>query len=461
LVVASVASGVVAVRADAETLPRAIDAPQPSTPVLAARRAPEALAAPLGRRRLESDLEGLLARSPANTCLAVADGDDVLFSHRDDAPVVPASTFKMLTAAAALKVLGPDTTFQTRAAAMEPPVDGVLRGELFLIGGGDPILATPGYAARYENQPQTFTDFEALADAIKATGIVRIEGGIVGDESRYDKDRYLDAWPQRYIDQDQTGPLSALTVNDGFARFPVTGTDSSLVDPAVDPAVHAAGVLTFALAVRGVAVTGPVTTGVAPEGVTTLASVTSPPLEDVVAEMLRESDNVTAELLLKELGFVRAGQGTSAAGAVAMESALRALELPLEGVAIVDGSGLATQDNVTCASLMGLLGHDELGEVIEGLLPVAGRTGTLRKRFVGSPVAGRLRAKTGSLNQVTSLAGVLDPLQGGELTFAYVANVPDRISGETVALQDELALILLGYPRGIDLSRLGPEPPRR
>src|SRR5690606_7760656 len=106
------------------------------------------------------------------------------------------------------------------------PVDGVVTGDLHLVGGGDPVLATNPYADRFPRQPQLRTDIESLADAVVAAGVRRVEGSVVGDESRYDAQRYVAGWPGRYLDQNVVGPLSALSVNDSFARYPGDGGDA-------------------------------------------------------------------------------------------------------------------------------------------------------------------------------------------------------------------------------------------
>ena len=139
-----------------------------------------------------------------------------------------------------------------------------MTGDIFLRGGGDPILATAPYAARERNQPQIFSDIDRLADAVVAAGITNITGGVVGDESRYDAVRYNPVWPSRFIVQGQIGPLSALSVNDGYAYFPDDG--GAVFGAAADPAVYAATVLEGALKARGVAFGVPPRSGLTPEG---------------------------------------------------------------------------------------------------------------------------------------------------------------------------------------------------
>ncbi len=234
--------------------------PSLATPVLSARRAPTVVAAPVADRRLRSDLAAWAMEAPGPFCAVVADpAGEMVLAHGTEEPVVPASTLKLLTAAAVLADLGPDYRFRTRALAPAPEA-GVIRGDLFLVGGGDPILATADYTSRFRRQPQVFTDLEDLAVSVAEAGVTRIEGAVVGDETRYDGERYRPDWPPRYLSGGDVGPLSALSVNDGWAAYPTNEVRGSLV-PAPDPAVSAAGVLSFLLQAHGVAVVGPPRSG--------------------------------------------------------------------------------------------------------------------------------------------------------------------------------------------------------
>jgi D-alanyl-D-alanine carboxypeptidase/D-alanyl-D-alanine-endopeptidase (penicillin-binding protein 4) len=425
------------------------------TPVLSVRRLPTILAAPIAARRLSADLDALMAFMPAGTC-AVVRGPEVAYDHQGDLPVVPASTAKLLTATAAIEALGPTTRFRTAAMAGSAPTDGVVAGDLTVVGGGDPLLATADYAGRFKRQPQLFTDLDALAAAIEEAGVRRVEGSVVGDDSRYDRARYVAGWPARYIAQDSIGPLSALSVNDGFERYPRSLSDDEPLEPAADPPLYAAGLLTFLLEARGVDVGGPPRAGKAPAGAVEVGVLESPPLSEVVGQMLRESDNNTAELLLKELGR-GGGEASTASGAAEVREVLGDDGLDLTDTTMVDGSGLSPDARTTCGLLVDLLTRPDTGERLRELLPVAGRSGTLTDRFKGTALEGVLRAKTGSLTSVTALAGVVaddDP----ELTFAFVVNVapPARIPDGIAAAQQRLGEILAAWPRLADLEALGP-----
>lgn len=462
LAVVAVASGGAAAAierdgaAGAEALPAA--APAPATPVLSARRVPALVAAPVAERRLVAALDAVLAGQDGTACLTVAVDGRLVYDREASTPLVPASLLKLVTAVAALEVLGPDHRFRTTVVAAVPPVDGVVAGDVWVVGGGDPLLGTAAYAARFRNQPQVRTPVEELADAIAAAGVRRIGGRVLGDESRYDRDRYPDPWPPRFVDQDQSGPLSALTVNDGWAAWPPT-PDARVPDeePAPDPAAHAAGVVAVLLAERGVQVAGGAGSGTAPAGAVELAAVESPPLVEVVGQLLRESDNQTGELLLKELAVARGRPGTTAEGAAVAAEVLAGLGLEVDPASVLDGSGLAEGNRLTCALVQAILDRAGPDSTLAHGLAVAGVDGTLARRFVGSPVAGRLRAKTGTLNRVTALAGFLETAAGLDLSFTLLVNL-DRgaVDGDDLARQEELVAVLDRYPDAPPLEALGP-----
>jgi D-alanyl-D-alanine carboxypeptidase/D-alanyl-D-alanine-endopeptidase (penicillin-binding protein 4) len=404
-------------------------------------------------------LTDLASRTPGASCLTVHAGGREIYASNPTLPVSPASVEKLLTADAALTVLGPDTTLHTSVRVEGDVTDGVVDGNLTIVGGGDPLLMTDAYAQSFRHTPTERTSLESLADRIVAAGVREVRGSVVGDDSRYDSVRYLSVWPARFVTEADIGPMSALTVDDGFEAFPPS---PDLRVPketaAADPAALAATRLTEALATRGVTVMGPATSGRAPEGANEIASIDSAPIKSIVEEMLRESDNEAAELLAKEIGLQKSGAGTTEAGVAAIGEVLRASGLPTDATTQVDGSGLAVQDQETCGLIQALLDKASPTSPIAAGLPVAGETGTLEKRFLDSPAAGRLRAKTGTLNQVTALAGYIDTVPGAALSFTYILNVtaPAKVTADDVALQEELGSILVTYPEGPDLAKLGP-----
>jgi serine-type D-Ala-D-Ala carboxypeptidase/endopeptidase (penicillin-binding protein 4) len=159
---------------------------------------------------LERNLAAIVGASPEDTCLSVSIDGVRSFAHREADPQVPASVLKLLTAGAVLDRIGPDARFRTRATSTAPLVDGVLRGDLHLVGDGDPTLV-----ARIARPGRPATDLGDLADQLVAVGVRAIDGRILGDGSRYDALTVVPSWPERYIRQGQVGPLAALVVDAG------------------------------------------------------------------------------------------------------------------------------------------------------------------------------------------------------------------------------------------------------
>jgi serine-type D-Ala-D-Ala carboxypeptidase/endopeptidase (penicillin-binding protein 4) len=458
LALAAIGAGATAVALDAKPASSAIGAEAATTPVLSARRTPEVIAAPVAGRRLAGDLQAWLGASPPATCLAVESQGDAFFEHNPALPLAGASTQKLLTATGLLLARGPEARLETRAVAAVPPSGGVVAGDLFVVGGGDAALGTLAWSRDAPDpRDRVVHDVDGLVDAIVAAGVTRINGSVVGDGSRYDGERYNPAWPQRFIGQDAIGPIGGLMVNDGFAAFSPAQSAAATV-PAPDPAADAARVVTNRLRAKGVGVVGAPRAGRAPGGGTEVASLASPPVSQIVAEMLTHSDNETAEAALKEMGVATSGNGSAAAGKAALTQLLTDAGVAVDGVGLVDGSGLSNQGRLTCHTLTELLTLPESGPVLRDGLAVAGETGTLAERWRGTQVAGRLRAKTGSLRNVTALAGEVEPLAGGRVTFAYVANVPDPgpLDPGDVDM-DRLGDILITYGRGIDMAALAPQ----
>ena len=429
--------------------------PAVRAPVLSPRRLPAILSQVVADARLRSALDQALG-DPAlgagrdRSCLVVRHGRRPLFERRPREALIPASNLKVLTALAVLARMGPEERLDTEVMTDRLPVPGgVVEGPLWLVGGGDPLLATSDYAASFVNQPQLYTPLEALADRVVAFGVREVRGGVLGDETRYDTQRYVPTWRPTYARDAEVGPASALVVNDGFVAFAPRHV------AAPEPDTHAAAVLTGLLQARGVVVQGPPGQGDAPPVGQSVARIASAPIRELVGQMLRESDNLTAELLVKELGRRFANQGTTAAGLGVMRATLAQAGLPVADLAAVDGSGLDRSDRASCALLMaGLDASGPRGPVWDGL-PVAGRDGTLARRFIGNPAAGRLRAKTGALDGVAGLTGYLDVTGADPLAFSLLVNdLPRDALGR--ALQERLGAILARYPEAPPPDALEP-----
>jgi D-alanyl-D-alanine carboxypeptidase/D-alanyl-D-alanine-endopeptidase (penicillin-binding protein 4) len=212
------------------------------------------------------------------------------------------------------------------------------------------------------------------------------------------------------------------------------------------------------LQARNITVTGRSRNGNAPAdgSLVTLAGIDSAPLSDVVDELLQTSDNNTAELLVKEIGFAVRGEGTRIAGLQEIWNRLAEWQVPLEGVALDDGSGLSRNDRLTCDAIASVLDHVDVDSELTKSLPVAGESGTLVGELIGGPAEGRLAAKTGTLTGVRALSGFL-PDDDSVIAFSLVLN------GEGVddpayyqPLWSRLVTLLDAHPLGLDADEFAP-----
>jgi serine-type D-Ala-D-Ala carboxypeptidase/endopeptidase (penicillin-binding protein 4) len=428
------------------------------------RRLPGLVAGADPAKELREKLAALAPDINATSCLAVTVRGATVYANQADMPVVPASNEKLVTAAVALDVLGPTFTYKTSVLAVgAPDAAGAVAGDLYLVGGGDPLLSTAAYRAALATDPTDGggprTSLEALADAVVAAGVRSVTGAVVGDDGRYDHQYYVARWGTRY--RDSTGLSSALAVNEGLAKLqPRT--------PATDPAASAAATFAALLTERGVRVGAAAHAGAAPRDATAVGALTSVPFAAVIHEVLARSDNSGAELLVKEIGVAAKGEGTTAAGLAVMTEKftawMTAAGIPTAGTVLADGSGLSAENRLTCNALAALLDrYPQDSPLVQGLA-VAGVHGTLVDNLKGTAAEGRLRGKTGSLNSQDTkvLSGVWPTADGAELLrFSYVL----RRAG--IAATDSrvdpywtrLVAALIAYPYRPDLTPYGPRPP--
>jgi D-alanyl-D-alanine carboxypeptidase/D-alanyl-D-alanine-endopeptidase (penicillin-binding protein 4) len=422
-----------------------------TTPLLSARRTPGVLVQAVAGRRLEEALTDTVAGTAA--CVAVEHDGVVVAAIDADRDLTPASTLKLLTAVAVLARRGADARFTTALNAAAPPeADGTVRGDVVLVGGGDPTLSTPRYdeyvraSDRFRDDP--LTPLQSLVDALRDAGVRRIDGAVVGDGTRYGGPAYLDTWKPNYRTEGQVGPIGALTVNHGFADFPPPV-------PVDDPALYAAEQLTVLLERSGIDVASDARAGTVDGASHPLGAIRSPRLADIVAGMLTSSDNTTAEMLLRELAVADGAGNDTIAGVTAMRAAIDELGIGLDGATLLDGSGLSPGNAVDCNALLSVLTLDQ--HTVERGLADAGESGTLATRFVGHPLAGRLHAKTGQLQGVAGLAGFVDGGGTGAVRFAFLANGGFDTSGGQ-QLQQRVAEAVATYPDAPGGDDLVPDP---
>jgi serine-type D-Ala-D-Ala carboxypeptidase/endopeptidase (penicillin-binding protein 4) len=366
-------------------------------------------------------------------CLVVTQGRTMLYSSHPTSPVIPGSTQKLLVAAAALDVLGPNYTFTTKVVAPAEPVNGVV-SDLWLVGGGDPLLEEPAFNAWWAGQPRylgdPYTNVDTLASEVRANAVTTVTGGIHGDDARYDAVRFNPNWSAD-LASGNINPMSALTLDMGFETW--------LSGPAIiptDPASFAAASFAQLLGSAGVKAAGNprAADGAPPAGSVTIATIHSPPLTQIIGAMLRPSDNQIAELMVKELGYHATGLGTTAAGLRVVRSVDTRLGIPWKGTSMVDGSGLSNSDRTTCRTLLAVLylGDKHRFSAIPEGLSVAGVDGTLAERFLTPPLRGHIVAKTGSVDGAAGMVGEVE--LGKPVRFAMVFNQP---VSDSVLLGDE------------------------
>jgi D-alanyl-D-alanine carboxypeptidase/D-alanyl-D-alanine-endopeptidase (penicillin-binding protein 4) len=365
--------------------------------LLVAALAPAAQAA--GLEATVRTLDRQMNRAGAGSGALVVDLDrgTTLYARNPDVPRIPASVNKLYTTSAALAEYGPDGQLNTDVLG-DTVVDdsGVVTGNLYLKGGGDPELGR--------------AELTGLAKVLADSGLTRVTNRVVGDESRFDA---LRGGPDsNYGTSYWVGPLSGLPFNHGYrlgsSRFQGR------------PAYYAARIFTRELKRAGVKVKRAARAGVAPAGAVRLGEWASTRMEVLIRHTNRPSDNYMAETLLKDLGADFGSVGTTAAGTVvARRNAATYGAHP----AMVDGSGLSRQNRTTPRDVVKLLrglDRSELAGPMRLSLSVAGKNGTLFDRMRHGSARGRCRGKTGTLNGVSNLAGYCQSKYGARVAFAVL-----------------------------------------
>jgi len=381
--------------------------------LLLAVMAPAAMAA--GRagtaRALAAQMRALGASSGA---LAVdLDSGRTIYARSAGTQRMPASVEKLYTSVTALRRLGPAARLSTSVLAEEPPdAAGVVHGDLYLRGSGDPTFGTLAAGN--------------LAQQVADAGIVEVTGRVRGDESAFDGLRGVPSSGFRLTSD--VGPLSALTFNRG-----VSGRRAPYWQDT--PPRFAASGFSRQLRNLGVAVRRRASTGTAPKDAALVTEWRSLPVADLLRLMNPPSDNFMAETLVKLLGARFGGEGSTAAGAAVVRAELAELDIAPR---VVDGSGLSRSDRTSPREVVRMLRAMDGDAAFVGSLAVAGRSGTLATRMRGSAAQDRCRAKTGTLRDVSALAGYCTTTARRTVAFAFLMNyvspygariVQDRMTG--------------------------------
>ena len=387
-----------------------------------------AAAAPSAALGAEPALSARLARAlavpnvdPARTAALAVDlrTRAIVYERNASLSLVPASTQKLPVTYAALRLLGPGYRFHTELVGSGTLVGDVWHGDLWLRGFGDPTLGE--------------ADLEGLAAEVASWGIRRVTGAVIADESWFDARRTGPGWKASFYIH-ESPPLSALVVDRGRYR----GKTSR------NPALAAGSLLREALASAGVKVAGRTRTGLLTTAGLPLARDTSEPLAEIVRFMGRESDNYTAELLVKQLGALYADRGSTAAGTRIVRGTLEEAGIPLAGVRLADGSGLSSLDRLTAAAVVALLEagltERDIRDAFLASLAVAGVAGTLEDRMDARPARGRVIAKTGTTTTASALSGFVRD----RYVFAILQNGRPIATRWARIAQDRFATVLAG-----------------
>jgi serine-type D-Ala-D-Ala carboxypeptidase/endopeptidase (penicillin-binding protein 4) len=369
----------------------------------------------------------------------------VLYSANSSKLATPASTTKLVTAVASLAVLGPDARFTTEVRQVGDTV--------VLVGGGDPTLAVNEYPSSDYPRPATLAQLAAgTARALKAQGRQSVRLGY--DTSLYSGPDIAQGWTESDISTGNVTAIVALEADQG--RLTPSGALEDSDDPtnyrprATDPVGMTVAAFGALLAHDGITVAGAPAQAAAPATAPVLASVSSPPLTSIVEQMLLESNNVIAENLARHVAIALGMPATFTGAADADMTELRRLGITTP-IHLVDGSGLSPLDGIAPETLVRVLelaaNTPKLRGVITGL-PVAGFAGTLSPDesvfggiggMDGGAARGVVRAKTGNLNTVASLAGLAYDRSGGLLLFAIMAPNADQLPAAADAIDDAAA----------------------
>ena len=380
-----------------------------------------------------------------------ATSGETLFSKDEQQPARTASVMKVLTAAVALDVLGPD--YRITTSVMVSPSE---PGKLYLVGSGDVTLSRmPGnITSYYAKAPKLDSLTRQIASWVKASSIsisaVSVDSSLFGGEKEWHP-----TWSKLGLSSGYMAPVSALQID--AARITSTRNPNSWLARRTSTPVKQAGELFVAsLNKMGIATGLKATSAKAPTDSVVIASVQSRPVSELVANMLRVSDNSIAEALARVSSIKSGLDGSMASLTPLYKKVLKARGLDVAKISVIDGSGLSRLNQVPAALINDLLLLVNQGvgdyESLEAGLPISGESGSLRSRFAtGSKVEtkGKVIAKTGYILTGYSLAGFLTAKDGTELIFT-VYNLSERANANHRLAMDNL--VYRFYQCGASLS---------
>ncbi|MXW57517.1 MAG: hypothetical protein F4124_05310 [Acidimicrobiia bacterium] len=455
--------------------------PGVGTPLVSTRRLTPLLAPSLTEPDFFDTLDGIMAAAPSSACVHVTLDDRAppLYESNASIQVMPSEAFLLLTLATAHKELGPDHAYSTSVLSVVPMEDGVVNGDIYIVGGGDPLLLTPEFVATLdEGENRLHTPIEQLAQDLVDDGLALVTGAVVGDATRYDDLLYVGSWPPNIIESQNIGTLLALQFDDGWVQFPVPDsavegeeaveetTEGTVgYQAAENPPFYAAALFDDMLEARDVVIRRSPRSEAVPEGeeAYTLATIESAPLSEHYQQIIDNRDIETTELLLKEIGQVTSGTGSTRAGSRAVETVLAGVGVDVDEFQVLqfDGSGLDPANVATCPVFTALFDSDEFSPFFHELLPTAAEDTSLQTRFAGVESPERIRAFSGGSSNGTAMIGYIDIGRGQEMTFAFIANQQDVSDNQALReLEDRIVRHLATLRAKPSLDDIGLEPLR-
>jgi len=487
--------GIVACACSAATLHTAawLDRPPHTEPSVRTAQHVPASADPLTAELDAIFADSVFARALVGVRVESLSTGDVIYARDNARHVMPASNMKLVTLAVAAERLGWDFRFETRLEAAGAIVDGVLDGDLIVVGGGDPSIGTSDAFG----SPL----FSTWVAALREAGIRRIDGRLIGDDAAFDDEGRGGGWAWDYLTAGYAAPSGALSYNENVAviRAQPAGSEGKSARVLVTPPGHGfelhAEVVTTAAGGRGslsvsrepgsrqLFARGRVPAGenetvrtttvdnptrffvagladtlaahglVVRDGAWDIDEIDRPvsskarhlvvrhlseTLETLAGYLMKVSQNFYAETLLKAIGRAASGTGSEAAGRRAVRETLESWGIPPDSVVVYDGSGLSRYNYVTADAIVAILKRVWASDVHRGpyvaTLPVGGHDGTLGTRMRETDLARHVQAKTGTIANVRSLSGYLDTESGDKLVFSMIANHFTAPSGDVDAL---------------------------
>jgi D-alanyl-D-alanine carboxypeptidase/D-alanyl-D-alanine-endopeptidase (penicillin-binding protein 4) len=438
-----------------------------------------------------------LTDSQASIIVKDAVTGEVLYDHHGNQRAIPGSNNKIATVAGAFEVLGEDFTFATELIGTDRPVDGVIDGDLYLRGSGDPSML--------------IEDYQRLAADLADAGVSTVTGDLVADDTAFDDERHGEEWAWGDLQYSSAMEISALTIGSASADHlagtvrvfvkpgaaqgddaqismtpandyveivneATTGATGSGTNVSIDRDEHSntirvtgtiaagaaqtfgtrsvieptdlvASIFEDALEANGITVNGDVVSGeTTPQGGQLLATHTSAPLSQLAVDLMKPSNNSYAEAFFKAVGAATTGEGTFESGQEGVYAAIEKYGVNTDPIRQVDGSGMSRFDEVTPDMVTDLLiGAREASwyDAWYASFPVACKDGTLASRMCGTPAAGNVHAKSGTLTSVSALSGYATDADGRELVFSILLN--DHLADSVKSIEDQIGAAIAGH----------------